>query len=131
MPIWSNSLLVDHVRPAAVLAGVDKHIRWRSFRSSLATQLNANGENVKTTQKTLGHARSAITTDVYLRAVDQDVREAHNRIMGGLLPNGWDRLASAGVSQDLIGLSASADSTPEAHIGPRCAERRVRPSVTC
>jgi integrase len=81
VPIWPTSLMEDHVRPAARQAGVAKQVSWKMFRTSIATQLTANGENIKTAQLTLGHARSQITADVYTQAVPSVVRSAHDRLV--------------------------------------------------
>jgi integrase len=81
VPIWPTSLMEDHVRPASRRAGVTKQISWKMFRTSIATQLTANGENIKTSQQTLGHANSQITADVYTQAVPSDVRSAHDRLV--------------------------------------------------
>jgi site-specific recombinase XerD len=69
LPILPTSLMVDYIQPAAVRAGVEKHLTWKMFRTSIATQLISNGENTKTAQQTLGHANSQITTDVYAQSV--------------------------------------------------------------
>jgi integrase len=85
VPIWPTSLMEDHVRPGAVRAGVEKHVNWKTFRTSVATQMNANSENIKTTQAQLGHARSQITADVYTQAVSSQVRSAHDKIVSKLI----------------------------------------------
>ena len=69
-------------RPAGRLAGVTKHLMWKMFRASVATQLNANGKNIKTAQQTLGHATNRLTADVYTQAVASDVRSAHDKLVG-------------------------------------------------
>src|SRR5271165_1802742 len=46
-PYWPDILLARVVRPAAVRAGIQKHIGWHTFRHSFSTMLMANGENVK------------------------------------------------------------------------------------
>jgi integrase len=81
VPIWPTSLMEDHVRPAARRADVTKQVIWKMFRTSIATQLTANGENIKTAQQTLGHANSQITADVYTQAVPSVVRSAHDRLV--------------------------------------------------
>jgi integrase len=63
-PYWPDSLMRKGVRPAAVSAGIAKHIGWHSFRRTLATLLQANGETVKTTQDMLRHATSRLTLDL-------------------------------------------------------------------
>jgi site-specific recombinase XerD len=68
------------VRPAAQRAGITKHLTWHVFRHSFATQLKANGEDVKVVQESLRHASSKITLDVYTQAIPKDVRNAQLRI---------------------------------------------------
>jgi integrase len=85
VPIWPTSLMEDHVRAAAVRAGVEKLISWKTFRSSVATQMNANSENIKTTQAQLGHSRANLTADVYVQAVPSQVRSAHDKIVSTLI----------------------------------------------
>ncbi len=80
VPIWPTSLMVDHIQPTALRAGVKTHVTWKMFRTSIATHMNANGENIKTSQHTLGHANSQITANVYTQAVPSAVRSAHDRI---------------------------------------------------
>jgi len=52
-PYWPDSALRKAVRPAAVRAGIVKHIGWHTFRHSFATLLEANGEDVKVVQGSL------------------------------------------------------------------------------
>lgn len=47
-PLWPSSAMSKHIRPAAKLAGITKHVRWHVFRHSFATLLKGNGEDVKT-----------------------------------------------------------------------------------
>lgn len=85
IPIWPTSLMEDHVRPAARRVGITKPMCWKMFRTSIATQMTANGENIKTAQQTLGHATSQITADVYTQAVASVVRSAHDRLVDMVL----------------------------------------------
>jgi integrase len=113
VPIWPTSLMEDHVRPAGRRAGVTKHLMWKMFRTSVATQLNANGENIKTAQQTLGHATSRLTADVYTQAVASDVRSAHDRLVGMVI-------ASPPLTAPKTGLS-----------GPILAPERSEVPVSC
>jgi integrase len=79
-PLWPKSLLEDYVRPAAERAGIRKHLTWHIFRHSFATQLKANGADVKVVQESLRHASSKITLDVYTQAIPSDVRNAQLKI---------------------------------------------------
>jgi hypothetical protein len=67
--------MTDHIRPAAIRAGVSKHIGWHAFRHSLATLLGQNREDVKVVQELLRHATTRITMEVYQQA-EQDAKRA-------------------------------------------------------
>lgn len=84
-PYWPDSMLRKVVRPAAVRAGISKHIGWHSFRRSLAMLLQSSGASVKVTQDLLRHASSKITLDLYAQSIPADRREAQTRVTGGLL----------------------------------------------
>jgi excisionase family DNA binding protein len=79
-PYWPDSLMRKGVRPAAVSAGIAKHIGWHSFRRTLATLLQANGETVKTTQDMLRHATSRLTLDLYAQGTMPEKRMAQSRV---------------------------------------------------
>ncbi len=68
-PLWPSSAMSKHIRPAAKLAGIVKHVRWHVFRHSFATLLKGNGEDVKTVQESLRHANSKVTLDVYTQGL--------------------------------------------------------------
>jgi integrase len=80
-PYWPDSLMRKGVRPAAVRAGICKHIGWHSFRRTLATLLQGNGETVKTTQDMLRHATSRLTLELYAQGTMPEKRLAQSRII--------------------------------------------------
>ena len=80
-PYWPDSMLRRMIRPAAVRAGIAKHIGWHSFRRTLATFLQANGASVKATQDMLRHASSRLTLELYAQSVPEDRREAQAGIL--------------------------------------------------
>jgi integrase len=84
-PYWPDSALRRAVRPAAVRAGIVKHIGWHTFRHSFATLLKGNGEDVKTVQESLRHANSRITLDVYTQGLMPTKRLAQGRVVKSLL----------------------------------------------
>jgi integrase len=86
-PYWANTLLVRHIRPAAVAAGVRKIIGWHTFRRSFATLLQSSGATVKTTQELMRHSTPVMTLGTYAQAVTSDKREAQDRIAAMILPN--------------------------------------------
>ena len=67
-PYWPDSALKDHVKPAAIEAGITKRVTWHTFRHSLASLLGQQGEEVKTVQELLRHATSRITLDITSKA---------------------------------------------------------------
>jgi integrase len=84
-PYWPDSLLRKVIRPAAVRAGITKHIGWHSFRRTLATLLQANGVSVKATQDMLRHASSRLTMDLYAQSIPADRRAAQSGVIGAVL----------------------------------------------
>ena len=110
VPIWPTSLMEDHVRPAAVRAQIEKHVNWKTFRTSVATQMNANSENIKTTQLQLGHARATITADVYVQAVPSQVRSAHDKIVSTLIATSTPNPAPAGLIGPLLAPDSNLQS---------------------
>jgi integrase len=81
-PYWPDSALKDHVKPAAVTAGITKRVTWHTFRHSLASLLGQQGEGVKTVQELLRHTTSRITLDVYQQGSSETKRLALNRVAG-------------------------------------------------
>jgi integrase len=89
--LWN---LRRHIRPAAARCGIKKTIGWHTFRHSYATQLNANGEDVKVVPESLRHANSRITLDTYTQAVTAAKRQAQSKVVSMILPR---RIQSAGA----------------------------------
>ena len=85
-PYWPENLLRRHIRPAARRCGITKTIGWHTFRHSYATQLKANGEDVKVVQESLRHANSRITLDTYTQAVTPAKRQAQTKVVSMILP---------------------------------------------
>jgi len=81
-PYWPESAMKDHVRPAAITAGITKKIGWHTFRHSLASLLGQEGEDVKVIQDLLRHASSKITSDVYQQGHTAAKRSALDRVSG-------------------------------------------------
>jgi integrase len=85
-PLWSSSAMSNHIRPAAKLAGILKHVRWHVFRHSFATLLKGNGEDVKTVQESLRHADSKVTLDTYTQGLMPVKREAQRKVFEMIVP---------------------------------------------
>jgi integrase len=81
-PLWPDTAMSDHVRPAAASAGITKGVGWHTFRRSFATVLKSNGEDVKTVQELMRHANSRVTLDVYAQGISDVKRLAQSRVAG-------------------------------------------------
>lgn len=84
-PIWLNTVMDRHVRPAATAAGITKHISWHVFRHSFATLLKANKEDAKVVQESLRHSTVRMTMETYAQAVPEHVRAAHAKLVGQIV----------------------------------------------
>jgi integrase len=93
-PLWPSSAMSKHIRPAAKLAGIAKHVRWHVFRHSFATILKGNGEDVKTVQESLRHADSKVTLDTYTQGLMPVKREAQRKVIAMIGPT-WTHAISA------------------------------------
>jgi site-specific recombinase XerD len=94
-PLTGNMLVEDHLRPAAVLAGVlDKHDTKRRFgyhnlRHSLATFLVASGKDPKTVQSLLRHSDVAVTLGIYAHSHDESRLAAQKDLLAAFFaPSG-------------------------------------------
>ncbi|PYX21473.1 MAG: hypothetical protein DMG87_09105 [Acidobacteria bacterium] len=71
----------DHIRPAALRAGITKRVGWHTFRHTFGTLVNTNGADVATTQALMRHANASITVDKYVQAVMAAKRQAQSRLV--------------------------------------------------
>jgi integrase len=85
-PLWPSSAMSKHIRPAAIRAGITKHVRWHVFRHSFATLLKGNGEDVKTVQESLRHADSKVTLDTYTQGLMPLKRAAQRKVIQMIVP---------------------------------------------
>jgi len=75
-PLWPNTVLERHVKPAAIRAGITKKVSWHTFRRTFATLLLSSGATVKTAQELMRHASPTMTLGTYAQAVNIEKREA-------------------------------------------------------
>jgi len=80
-PYWPNAAMEDHIRPAALRAGIVKRVGWHTMRHTFGTLVNSEGADVATTQALMRHANASITMDRYVQAVTPAKRKAHSRIV--------------------------------------------------
>jgi integrase len=70
------------VQPAAERTEITKTLGWHTFRRTFATLLQSAGEDVKTVQELICHAKSRLTLDVYLQTQVPAKRAAHLKLVG-------------------------------------------------
>ncbi len=97
-PLWPNSAMEKHIRPAALRAKITKRIGWHTLRHTFGTLLKANGADVATVQALMRHANASVTMDRYVQAVTPAKREAQRGIVGLLDPNGPTRLTDSAAT---------------------------------
>lgn len=68
-PLPSHTMCLKALRHWVARAGIDKHVTWHCARHSFATNILANGANIKTVASLLGHS-DLRHTEKYTRAVD-------------------------------------------------------------
>ena len=90
-PIWPNSAMEKHIRPAAIRAKIEKRIGWHTFRHSFGTLVKSLGADVATTQALMRHSSSSVTMDRYVQAITLAKRQAQDAILSLLDPNGPSR----------------------------------------
>jgi len=86
-PLTPQMPMRNHIRKAALEAGITKRIHWHGFRYNVATWLIANGEDVKVAQEVLRHASPLTTLQFYVVASEKKKRDALERIEDMIFPH--------------------------------------------
>jgi integrase len=98
-PYWPTAGMEDHVRPAAIRAGIVKRLGWHTLRHTFGTLVKSQGADVATTQALMRHANVSVTMDRYVQAIGTDKREAQSRIVQSIpFPNVPTRLTETAVT---------------------------------
>jgi len=82
-PPWPDGILTDHLKPAAVKAGIG-NIGWHTFRHSYSTLLHALGTKPAVQKELLRHADIETTLNIYTQAVSAEKRKAASKVVGAL-----------------------------------------------
>ena len=82
-PRWPDTILADHLKPAAVEAGIG-NIGWHTFRHTYSTLLHALGAKPAVQKELLRHADIQTTLNIYTQAISADKREAASRVVTAL-----------------------------------------------
>jgi len=83
-PRWQGVMLTDHIKPAAVRAGVGK-VGWHTFRHTFSTILHDAGTNMAVQKELLRHADISTTMNMYTQAASPAKREAVHQVARVLL----------------------------------------------
>jgi integrase len=86
-PLWANSAMEKHIRPAATRAGIQKRVGWHTLRHTFGTLLKASGTDSKVIQELLRHANISVTMDKYVQATTPAKRRAQREIVRQLCPS--------------------------------------------
>ena len=79
-PIWPNSTMEIHIRPAAKRAGL-RNGSAGVLRHTFGTLLKVSGEDVATVQALMRHANVSVTMNRYVQAVPPAKRKAQRGII--------------------------------------------------
>ncbi len=93
-PRTASILAADHLRPAAIAAGVifkpGQRFGFHNLRYSLATFLINKEQDAKTVQGLLRHANVSTTLGLYAQSVNSSMVEAQESMLKAILRNGSD-----------------------------------------
>jgi integrase len=83
-PRWQGIMLTDHIKPAAVRAGVGK-VGWHTFRHTFSSILHNAGTNMAVQKELLQYADISTTMNMYTQAASPAKREAVHQVARVLL----------------------------------------------
>jgi len=81
-----ETILADHIKPAAARAGIAGKVGWHNLRHTYSSLLRVLGSDVKVQQELLRHAGVSTTLNIYTQAISEQKREAASKIARLLLP---------------------------------------------
>jgi len=111
-PYWQESICADHIKPAAVKAGVGTNIGWHTFRrQTYRTWLDSTGAPIAIQRELMRHASIETTMNVYGRAVMSDAkRQANSKVVQMALRPVLSTKADSGTSEKAPPLRAPLSS---------------------
>jgi integrase len=83
-PRWPGIMLTDHIKPAAMRAGIGK-IGWHTLRHTYSTLLHELGAPLAVQKELLRHADIQTTINLYTQAVCKTKRQAAEKVQSILL----------------------------------------------
>src|ERR1035437_8065312 len=79
-PRWPDSMLADHLKPAAAKAGIG-NIGWHTFRHTYSTLIHALGTTPAVQKELLRHADIQTTMNIYTQAITSAKQEAASKLV--------------------------------------------------
>jgi len=83
-PRWQGIMLTDHIKPAAVRAGIGK-IGWHTLRHTYSTLLHELGAPLAVQKELLRHSDIQTTMNIYTQAVSATKRQAAEKVQSILI----------------------------------------------
>ena len=84
-PRWQETILADHIKPAAAAAKIPGKVGWHTLRHTYSSLLRDLATDVKVQQELLRHADIFTTLNIYTQAVSTKKRKAARRAVKALL----------------------------------------------
>ena len=85
-PLTPGALTKNHLKPAAMRAGITESVAFHTMRRTCASLLVANGEDIKVIQESMRHASSRTTLDTYAQSNMQKKQAAQGRLLNQIIP---------------------------------------------
>lgn len=80
-PYHQEEILKNHIKPAAIAAGIGPDIGWHTFRHTYRSLLDETGAPMKVQQELMRHASIETTMNVYGQAMPASKRLANSRVV--------------------------------------------------
>jgi site-specific recombinase XerD len=85
LPLRSTAVLANHIKPAALTAGLGSSVGWHTLRHTYSSTLRQLGVDGKVQPELLRHADVRTTMNVYTQAVSEQKRAAHSSVVSMVL----------------------------------------------
>lgn len=93
-PYHQEQIVKTRLKKAAIAAGIDGVVGWHTFRHSYRSWMDTTGAPLTTQQELMRHASVTTTMNVYGRAMSDDKRNAHGKVVQMILPDNLQRAAN-------------------------------------
>jgi integrase len=85
-PLRSTAVLENHIKPAAITAGLGSRVGWHTFRHTYSSMLRQLVVDLKVQQELLRHAEVRTTMNVYTQVVSEQKRAPIQALCAWCLP---------------------------------------------